>query len=57
MEFLPSFLRRHLAGKPEVARGVAKCRLFSQATPVDAVISSLPVFLFCWFASLIYSQP
>ena len=41
----------------ETSGGVAKCRLFSQATSVDAVISSLSVFLFCWFPSLIYSQP
>ena len=40
----------------ETSGGVAKCRLFSQATSVDAVISSLSVFLFCWFPSLIYSK-
>ena len=41
----------------ETSGGVAKCRLFYQATPVDAFISSLSVFLFCWFPSLIYLQP
>ena len=32
MEFLRSFLRRHLAGKPVTTSGcVVKCQLFSQA--------------------------
>ena len=37
MEFLRSFLRRHLAGKPVVVS--PKCRLFSQAMVVSVSVT------------------
>ena len=60
MEFLRSFLRRHLAGKPVVVASIAKCWLFSQANhPLSSRGYVLPWCVAAqpgdanWFVSLI----